>query len=437
VGGVTAWGERAYEIAAAAAWTVLEHGPRWRGKWRRAVEARRGLGDRLRAWAAAHRDPGRPLVWMHAPSVGEGWQARAIAERIRAERPDVQIFYTYFSPSAERWAETFPADGRDYVPADRARDVRAALDVVRPQALVFCKLDVWPVLTREAVRSGVPVALVSAALSGRSGRRGRWARWVLRPAYARLARVGAIAAEDAERLVRLGVSRERVAVTGDARFDQVWARAQAVDAAGPVVGPLVDPARPTWVWGSTWPEDEARCLRAFARLRATWPALRAIVVPHEPTERRVADLETRLRRTGARVVRYSAFRATPWDALVVDRVGILGELYAAGDLAFVGGAFGRRGVHSVLEPAALGRPVAFGPRHGNAREAAELVAAGGAVAAPDAEALESAVRRWLAAPAARHAAGAAARAYVESKLGGAERNARLVLELLEPAGGRR
>jgi len=120
----------------------------------------------------------------------------------------------------------------------------------------------------------------------------------------------------------------------------------------------------------------------------------------------------------------------PADVVVIDRVGVLADLYAAADAAYVGGGFHRAGLHSVVEPAALEVPVLFGPRHGNAREAAELAAAGGGWEVRDADTLAAALSRLASDGGARAAAGAAAVAYVRSRLGGARANAEALVELL-------
>ena len=104
----------------------------------RALHARRGIRERYAAWGRAGRDPARPLLWVHAPSVGEGLQARPVLELLRRERPDVQLAYTHFSPSAASFAASLDVDFREYLPFDTAGDARAALDALRPTALVFC-----------------------------------------------------------------------------------------------------------------------------------------------------------------------------------------------------------------------------------------------------------------------------------------------------------
>ena len=124
--------ETLYAAAVRAARPVLPLLARGDGKLARGIRGRRGVLERIEAWAQGHRDPSRPLAWFHAPSVGEGHQAKAVVERFRARRPDAQVVYTFFSPSAERFARTVPADFADYLPLDAPADVRRALDALRP-----------------------------------------------------------------------------------------------------------------------------------------------------------------------------------------------------------------------------------------------------------------------------------------------------------------
>jgi len=422
-----------YDWGVEAGKTVLPRAPFLPEKARRSVAGREGLIERIESWATAKRDTG-PLVWLHAPSVGEGLQARPVIEALRELRPDLQIFYSYFSPSAEKLADRMPADYADYMPFDATGDLMRAMEALRPSVIVFGKADVWPNVTRVADWRGVPTALVNATLAPNSSRL-RWpARALLGPAYTRLDAVGAISEDDAKRLARLGVPWASLRVTGDARFDQVWRRAQAINPTRPPLSLLRGHEGPTLVAGSTWPEDEDRLTAAIAAAQRAHPGFRVILVPHEPTPDYLDELETHLEDEGLSFVLLSlleAGAAFPAPIVVVDRVGVLGELYALADMAYVGGGFGRKGLHSVLEPAALGAPVLFGPRHANAREAAELIDCGGAAEVHDEKELENILARWLDVPEQRARAGEAALAYVESNLGAARRNAELVVKLLE------
>ena len=403
----------------------------------RSLAARRGLLDRVAIASRAVRSSDRPLVWMHAPSVGEGLQARPVAHRLRALHPEWQLAYTYFSPSAERFAASVGADITDYLPFDGRREADAMLDALQPSALVFVKLDVWPTLVERATARNIPVALLSATVAPRSGRSGALAGLLLRDAYSALQGVGAIDQANADRLLALGVRPDVLEVTGDTRFDQVWARAQGVDRQHPLLQALAS-ARPTLVAGSTWPADEAVLRPAFARtMQASGEDQarpRLIIAPHEPTATHLAPIREWARSSGlscATLAEAEADRtAAASDVILVDRVGVLGDLYALADMAFVGGGFHAAGLHSVIEPAAFGAPVLFGPGHDMSREAGLLLAAGGARVVRDAGECAVALNAWLFESAARDGAGVAARAVVERELGATERSVRLVQRLL-------
>ncbi|HEY6808736.1 MAG TPA: glycosyltransferase N-terminal domain-containing protein [Gemmatimonadales bacterium] len=411
---------------------------RFNPKLARGIDARRGLAERLGAWGATQRDPRRPLVWMHAPSVGEGLQAKPVLETLRATRPDWQLAYTFFSPSAERLARALPVDVADYLPFDRPRDVTAALDALRPTALVYSKLDVWPELTLAAASRGVRLGLISATVSPTSSR----LRWPTRgwgtPAFRALDRIGAISAEDGERLERLGARSGAIELTGDTRYDSVVERAARLDKTRDPLARLAPPgAAPpgfTIVAGSTWPADETVVLGAFADLRAQVPVARLVLAPHEPNPDHLAGISSRAQALGLpRPVRLSQLdpgREAP--LVVVDRVGVLADLYGLADVAFVGGGFHRAGLHSVLEPAVFGVPVSFGPAWKMSRDAGLLLERAGAVSLPD-DGRRPLHERWLVwhhDTAVRQAAGAAARSVVTDGCGAADRTAALVQALV-------
>jgi len=436
----TSWGYRAaIRLGAAMAPSLMVLSP----KLRRSVTARRDAGERLLDWARSNRDDARPLIWFHAASVGEGLQAESVLRHVRRLRPDSQVIYTHFSPSAEPLAARLPVDVADYLPNDLPGNVDRLLSALRPDLLVFAKLDLWPELSTRASTSGTEVAMVAATVSPGSGRL-RWpARALLRPGYQVVAAAAAISSEDGNRLARLGVVPERIRVLGDPRFDSVVEKARGVS----LTDPLLDFGRgaPTMVAGSTWARDETVLLRAFSGVSRSYPDARLILVPHEPTSRHIQSVVRIAVRAGLTPpVRLSlASGAAP--LLVVDRVGSLAALYGAGSMAYVGGGFGLAGLHSVLEPAAWGLPVAFGPRWTNSRDAALLLEGGGGTALTPpstrqaAAELERIWSTWITDDVGRRAQGSRARNVVERGLGASERSAEMLIELIErarPAAGR-
>jgi 3-deoxy-D-manno-octulosonic-acid transferase len=420
--------EAVAQLARAATWAASVV-PANESKLLRTLRARRGIRARYRDWGRSTRDANRPLLWVHAPSVGEGLQARPVLELARVNRPDLQLAYTHFSPSAAAFAQSLDVDFRDYLPFDSAGDSLAALDALRPRALVFSKLDVWPTLASLAHARRVKLGLVSATLSADSSRRSKVAAAFLRDAYRLLDAVGAVDEADAQRLVDLGVRSGAITVTGDTRYDQVWQRAERLDRTKPLLTAL-RASRPTLVAGSTWPADEAELLPAFASARRSVTGARLVIAPHEPTP---THLEPIIRwATGERLALARLDQATPeTDVVLVDRVGVLGDLYALADVAFVGGGFHDAGLHSVLEPAAFGAPVLLGPRYTGSRDAVLLVTNKGGASVTGRVALQERLIEWLTRSPERTHAGERARALVRSGLGAAERSFAVVAGLLD------
>ena len=417
-----------YAFAGRAANAIARLVPAGESKLRRGLSARRDLIERYQRWSSASRDPTRPLVWFHAPSVGEGLQATPVIELMRARRPKVQIAYTFYSPSAERFAGSLGADFADYLPFDTRDAADAIIDALKPSALVFSKLDIWPALTERVTHAGIPVGVVSGTLAESSARRGVFARALLGDAYRSISTLGAIDEEDAAHFRDLGVRDERVRVTGDTRYDQVWQRAQQRPSL--LVSSLAS-SRPTLVAGSTWPSDETHLLTAWLRIREKIPDVRLIIAPHELTPNHIGAIRGWARKAVLTLATIDARDAANTDIILVDRFGLLGDLYSLADVAYVGGAFHSAGLHSVLEPAAFGVPVLFGPRHDKSRDAAKLIAAGGGASVAGEADLTLRLRDWLGSLHARDSAGAAARAMVHDGTGAAERSFDLVTELLD------
>jgi 3-deoxy-D-manno-octulosonic-acid transferase len=420
-----------YAAAGAMSRIAVSVAPENASKLFRTITARRGLLDRYRAWASSGRDRSRPLLWVHAPSVGEGLQALPVIERFRARHPEAQLVYTFFSPSAERFARTTGADFVDYLPFDNSKDSEQALAAIEPTAIAFSKLDVWPVLVASARQRGVKLALLSATVAESSRRRSGLVLLALRDAYESLDVVGAIAPQDAGRLLDMGVRGDRLTVTGDTRYDQVWARANAPSESRDALVARYADSRPTLVAGSTWPSDEKRLLPAWIQTRRQVEAARLIIAPHELSPRRLQAIERWARESSLSLSRTSDGESPATDVLLVDQYGLLADIYAIADAAYVGGGFQDAGLHSMLEPASFGAPVLIGPRHSDNRDAALLVNGGGAMRCPGPGDISSRLLAWFRNPGVHSRASAGARRVVEAGLGAAERSTELVETLFE------
>ncbi|UCF40467.1 MAG: hypothetical protein JSW43_12160 [Gemmatimonadota bacterium] len=404
------------------------------GKLGRSLAGRRRAAGHWVDWAARHRTTA-PLVWVHGASVGEALTAQPVVARLRSTLRDVQVIHTHTSPSVERWPAPLLAEATDYAPLDEPESVARVLDALRPSLLAFSRGDLWPELVTAAHARGVPVAVLGATVRPGSRRR----HPILRPLYAAVhgavSWLGAVSASDGSRWAELGVPRDAVEVTGDPRHDHVLERVTRVQPLGSLL-PWAE-CGPTMVAGSTEPADHPILLAAARTVLSEHPHARLLLVPHDPSRRALSRLRRRWRRGGLDVVSWPETDPGPQCRVVaVSARGLLYDLYALGWVAYVGGGFRAGRLHSVVEPAAYGLPVAVGPAWQDTADAASLVEWGGVTPLPRrgaAQALACVWRRWIADEDERRRAGLAARRALDA--GAAAKTARALLRLLAIAGG--
>jgi 3-deoxy-D-manno-octulosonic-acid transferase len=354
--------------------------------------------------------------------------ALPLLQSVRRALPNVQIAYTFYSPSAESLAAQMGADFADYLPFDSASSARMALDALGPTAIVFAKGDVWPTLVREAAAQGVKLALVSAAIPPSSLRTSSVGSMLTREAYDTLDAIGAASTGDAERLVEAGARAERVRVTGDTRYDQAWVRARSTPQNTETVAALRS-SRPTLVAGSTWRSDERELLIAWITLRSAVPSARIVIAPHELSAAHNASIEDWAHAHSLSFAPLDS--ATPdTDVIIVNRMGVLADLYALATVAYVGGGFRDAGLHSLVEPAVFRVPVIVGPRHAESRDAQMMLSSGGAMSVDAAPQLARTLVRLMSDERERADRSDAIGTVVASELGAADRSFEIVRELL-------
>jgi 3-deoxy-D-manno-octulosonic-acid transferase len=375
------------------------------------LAGRRFAHEKLARWGKEQRDTARPTVWFHAPSVGEGLQALVVIEALRERDPAVQVAFTHFSPSSAPLASRMPVDVASYLPWDLPGPIGHVLDAMSPDLVVFTKTEVWPVLIDECVRRGIGVALVAGTVAERSSRLRPAARALLARSWRMLGSACAVADADA-----------------------AAQRARAADPTAPLLAPFLADPRPTLVAGSIWTSDEDVLIPALEVVREQVRDVRLILAPHEPDAGHVAVLSRRLLTAGWSTATLSSVEQSgsvhSVDAVVVDRLGSLADLYTIGRIAYVGGGFHGAGLHSVLEPAAARLPVLFGPRHHSVRAGADLTAVGAARSVEGQDALAEAMLTWLTEDGPREQAAERAFGYIQGHLGAASRTATVLSEFL-------
>jgi len=383
------------------------------------VKGRERLWDRLEA----KRDALRGCLWMHCASVGEFEQGRPVLEAIRALQPDLPVLLTFFSPSGYEARKDYPlATHVDYLPPDSASNAQRFVELLSPRAAIFVKYEFWYHHLHALKAKTVPTFLVSAVFR-ESQPFFKWYGGAWRDMLGCYARIFTQDEASKDLLALAGVgepgSGPGVTVSGDTRFDRVATIVQAQEEL-PIARAMAEAHGRILVCGSTWPADERLLLDALQVARAT---PRILIVPHELDEPHLYAIE---RDFPEPLLRWSACDndATPAQfsesrTLLVDRMGLLARLYRYADIAYVGGGFGD-GIHSLLEAAAWGKPVIFGPQHTKFAEAKGLIDAGGGFEVRNAGELRTVLDRLLGDKDALAKAGEAAGRYVRERVGATE-----------------
>jgi len=399
-------------------WMVLRTLGLFNAKVRRGIRGRTGLFETL-ASAVAGLPPGERF-WFHSSSMGEFEQAKPIIAELKRQMPEVRVIVTFFSPSGYEHSRSYQlADVICYLPFDTHRSARKFLDLVRPDAAVMVRYDIWPNHIWELRRRNIPTLIANATMRRATKRRLPLVRSFHRYVYDAIDEILTVSATDIEGFQAFGLRRAALQVIGDTRFDQVSIRSAEAKKRNIIPGAILQ-GKKVIIVGSSWPEDEAVVLPAVLDLQAGMQNLLTIIVPHEPTLDYLENLEGSLwgKTTSIRFSSLNEYAGEP--IIIVDSVGILLTLYHYADIAYVGGSF-RQGVHNVLEAAVYGIPVLFGPRHRNSQEPLQLVGHGGAFVVNDSAELERTLGNLLEDDAARRAAGEHAAHFVQAHLGATTR----------------
>lgn len=330
-------------------------------------------------------------VWVHAASVGEVLAAAPLVNALLARHGDGRIAVSCFTATgSEQIRRLWGARVRHaYLPFDLPGAVARFLDRLAPRKAIIVETELWPNLYHALARRGVPIVIANARLSERSVRGYARVPSLIHDTLSRCTLVAARTELDAERFRTLGAAA--VAQIGNIKLDVSVPDEQLQ--AGAALRERLGDARPVWVAASTHEGEEAAALAAHRRLLATHSDALLIVVPRHP--QRFDNCWKLLQASGLRVARRQLDDAdTRTQILLGDSMGEMFVYLAAADIAFVGGSLVDIGGHNILEPAAIGRPVLFGPRMQNFADArALLLDSSGAIEVADGAALGEALQR--------------------------------------------
>jgi len=392
---------------------------------------RQGIRLRLGLYGPAPVAEGRPRVWLHGASAGDVLGLVPIVRELKALRPDARVIVSAITDSGasmarQRLAPQGLAELVTFLPYDLPGACRRAIAAVRPDVLVLEYTELWPQLVEAASQAGVKLALTNGRLRPRNVPRYRLLFRLTGNLLQKFDVLMMRADEEAERALLLGAPPERVHVTGNTKFDALAVSVPAAEDAS-LRRALALGGERLWVCGSTHEGEESGLLRTFSILQREHGDLRLLIAPrYIERAQRVLALS---RSMGLRArLRSQAGGAEP--VIILDTIGELVRAYQLATVVFVGGSFGRRGGQNILEPAACGKPVLFGPRMENFQDSVQVLVGRGGLQVKDPLALLRLMRDLLARPEEIRKLGELAREAVSSVRGASARDARLIAELL-------
>jgi 3-deoxy-D-manno-octulosonic-acid transferase len=428
---------------------------------------RDGWGEKLLGRLPA-RSSYRPCLWFHAVSVGEVLQLQSVLRELEPQLPGHDFVITTTTVTGLSVArEKFAADRHHvcYFPLDFSWAVGRALDVIQPRAIVLVELELWPNFIAAAGRRGIPLALINGRISERSFRGYRRIRVLMRWLLQRFETLAVQNETYGRRLTELGAPADRVVVTGSIKFDGVNTNRNNPQTAELRRSFGIGQTERVFVAGSTQAPEEDVALQSWMSLREEFPELRLILVPrHKERFEEVAELvrshglplQRRTEKSNIAVgnavpgvprlltdpdhhrgrslqADRPAGQSQKTPILLLDTLGELGVCWGLADVAFVGGSLTRRGGQNMIEPAAYGAAVLFGPNTWNFRDVVELLLNSGAArVVADREELTNTVGELLRDEAAAVKQGQIAQRLVVAQQGATAKTSELLVQLAGP-----
>jgi 3-deoxy-D-manno-octulosonic-acid transferase len=400
------------------------------------LRSRSGLRERFGLYAPQRLTAinGRPVIWIHAVSVGETRAAIPLIKGLRQAWPEHALVLTNVTETGHEVAAAIAElDLCLFFPLDLSFVIRRVLNRLQPTLIVIVETEIWPNLIRAAAARHIPLALVNGRISDRSYPRYLRGKRILAPLLRQVRSFCMQSEIDSARIIALGAPSARVVSSGNLKFDMPLNLAEA--------DPVLLRARyrlpldlPIWICGSTHDGEEAALLQSYRTLLDQGAKLALVLVPrHPPRVPAVAELLTVRNfpyRRRSQLTAESPLLAKG-EVLLVDTLGELLSLYAASNVVFVGGSLVPVGGHNLLEAALVSRPVIFGPYMHNFREISQLilsVGAGSQVQSP--EELPALLTHYLQEPQLGQQQGAAGRQLIAAHSGATARTVALLRTLV-------
>jgi 3-deoxy-D-manno-octulosonic-acid transferase len=372
----------------------------FRGKFHRGFFSRLGILPK-------DLELNRP-IWVHAVSVGEAMAAKGLIEGLRKTFPNKRLVISTVTPTGNKIVQGFKRENDllIYLPLDFSFITRRVIEKINPSLVIIVETELWPNLILNLSKKDIPVLLVNGRISDRSFQGYLRVKFLFKPVLDKISLFCVQSGRDAERLMRLGVSEEKIRITGNMKFDikDSSASSQAgIPDAGLKQSLGVAPEEKIFVAGSTHPGEEEIILDVYKNLLSRFDRLKLLLAPRHPE--RAANVERLVVKYGFQPLRISRLNAgntaVSNTVFVLDTIGQLQSFYRIADIVFVGGSLVKKGGHNILEPAFLAKPIISGRYMFNFRDIADLFVNNAAcILVNNARELEAAVVNLLDNPAA-------------------------------------
>lgn len=307
----------------------------------------------------------KKCIWIHAASLGEFEQAVPVMEMLKEEYPQHQILVTFFSPSGYENKKEHPlTDLITYLPLDTKANAKKFLDLVQPEFVFFVKYDIWPNFMKELQTRKIRSFLISGTFREDQIYFKPYGKW-MKNALQTFEHIFVQNTDSLELLRKKGFSK--VSLSGDTRFDRV-SRQLAYPNKLDVMEEFIQEEL-CIVAGSTWPEDEELLLEY---IKASPEKVKFVIAPHEIKTEKIKNFRSKLTKASLLFSETKENSPAKYQVLIVDNIGLLSKIYSYADIAYVGGAAGKTGLHNILEPATFGVPVIIGKNYAGFPEAFSL-----------------------------------------------------------------
>lgn len=415
---------------------LVASAPWWLWRMATTQKYRDGIGQRLGRvppWLVSQATQ-RPVLWLHAVSVGEVLASSRLISELDLAFPEFQVLLSTTTRTGQELARQRLGPNRVfYCPLDLPWAVRAYLDALKPRMLILTETEFWPNLLATCFRRQIPVAVVNARVSDRSWPRYRKLHRLWQPFLSQIRAVLAQTPLDAERLKAIGCDASRVIVGGNLKFD---VRATAEAEATRILRESAQGLR-IIVAGSTLEGEEDALLNAWKQLSAAHPDLLLVLAPRHPE--RFAAVIALLESSDLNWLPRSSWKGTPpteiaslhpGQVVLLDTIGELASVYSITTLAFVGGSLIPAGGHNPLEPAQFGVPIVMGPHYANFRAITDDLRAHDALRIAERTSLAQTLTALLGNRAAADAMGLRARQVFEAQAGATARTVQAIARVL-------